>query len=251
MVAKGRPCKVRWNERWGDDEERAKAGPSCCSSSRRLARAPQKARATPPSNAPARLASRSVSLACSIRRATLVRSSRCTRARGARVKTEPLFAPPPLSLSPAHAGPTAANRNPPPSSTQVVDVSTSKTGKHGHAKCNFTCIDIFTGKKYEEMTPSSHNMDVSVVDTCSSPRESFLRDGARPARNGHPPGTTAPAENRASRTHNTLNTHPHTQQQQRRTNRSLTSRASSTPWSTSTTKASARSCWRTATRART
>ena len=43
---------------------------------------------------------------------------------------------------------------------QVVDVSTSKTGKHGHAKCNFTAIDIFNGKKYEDMMPSSHNMEV-------------------------------------------------------------------------------------------
>merc|ERR1712224_41567 len=43
---------------------------------------------------------------------------------------------------------------------RVVEVSTSKTGKHGHAKCNFTAIDIFNGKKMEDMCPSSHNCEI-------------------------------------------------------------------------------------------
>mmetsp|Transcript_23273 Transcript_23273/g.34163 ORF Transcript_23273/g.34163 Transcript_23273/m.34163 type:complete len:159 (+) Transcript_23273:82-558(+) len=46
---------------------------------------------------------------------------------------------------------------------KVVDVSTSKTGKHGHAKCNFTAVDIFTGKKCEDIVPSSHNTHVPNV----------------------------------------------------------------------------------------
>merc|ERR1712010_297218 len=46
---------------------------------------------------------------------------------------------------------------------KVKDVSVSKTGKHGHAKCKFSASDIFTGATCEELCPSTHAIDQPFV----------------------------------------------------------------------------------------
>jgi translation initiation factor 5A len=46
---------------------------------------------------------------------------------------------------------------------KVSDVSVSKTGKHGHAKCNFIAYNIFNNKKLEDMIPSTHTTSVPIV----------------------------------------------------------------------------------------
>merc|ERR1712176_1112418 len=46
---------------------------------------------------------------------------------------------------------------------KCVEVPTSKTGKHGHAKAHIVALDIFTNKKLEDLCPTSHNMAQPVV----------------------------------------------------------------------------------------
>eukprot|EP00518_Triparma_eleuthera_P004031 CAMPEP_0182463962 /NCGR_PEP_ID=MMETSP1319-20130603/8134_1 /TAXON_ID=172717 /ORGANISM="Bolidomonas pacifica, Strain RCC208" /LENGTH=167 /DNA_ID=CAMNT_0024663561 /DNA_START=35 /DNA_END=535 /DNA_ORIENTATION=- len=46
---------------------------------------------------------------------------------------------------------------------KVENVAISKTGKHGHAKCNFTAKNIFTGQKKTMLQSSTHNVEVPNV----------------------------------------------------------------------------------------
>merc|ERR1712050_469097 len=46
---------------------------------------------------------------------------------------------------------------------KCAEVSTSKTGKHVHAKAHIVALDIFTGKKLEDLCPTSHNLEVPFV----------------------------------------------------------------------------------------
>jgi len=46
---------------------------------------------------------------------------------------------------------------------KVMEISTSKTGKHGHAKANIVGIDIFNGKKYQDVCPVSHSKEAPNI----------------------------------------------------------------------------------------
>jgi translation initiation factor 5A len=46
---------------------------------------------------------------------------------------------------------------------KIADLSTSKTGKHGHAKVKMTGICVLTDKKYQELYSSTHNVSEPIV----------------------------------------------------------------------------------------
>ncbi len=41
---------------------------------------------------------------------------------------------------------------------KILEIKTSKTGKHGHAKCNITGTCVLTQQKCNEVFPASHNL---------------------------------------------------------------------------------------------
>ena len=59
----------------------------------------------------------------------------------------------------------------------MAGVSTSKTRKHGHAKCHFFASDIFNGKKLEDIVSYSHNFDVHHVNPTDFQLTDKSRDG--------------------------------------------------------------------------
>ena len=47
---------------------------------------------------------------------------------------------------------------------KIIELQTSKVGKHGHAKVTLSANDIFTGKRMEMTSPSTHNVQIPIIE---------------------------------------------------------------------------------------
>jgi len=60
---------------------------------------------------------------------------------------------------------------------KVIELSVSKTGKHGHAKASIVAIDIFTKQKLEDQAPTTHNVDAPFVKSVTYSLMDVREDG--------------------------------------------------------------------------
>jgi len=60
---------------------------------------------------------------------------------------------------------------------KIVEMSTSKTGKHGSAKCHLIGLDIFTGKKIEGLFGSTDDVTLPDLDKVDMLLKEVKEDG--------------------------------------------------------------------------
>lgn len=60
---------------------------------------------------------------------------------------------------------------------KIISTSTSKTGKHGHAKIHILCADIFTDKKFELHESTQHSLSQPLVEKIERNLVNLKADG--------------------------------------------------------------------------
>lgn len=62
---------------------------------------------------------------------------------------------------------------------KIIDLTTSKPGKHGEAKARIVAIGIFTGNKRSLVSPVTHKVQVPIIDKRTAQVVSIQGDEAQ------------------------------------------------------------------------